>query len=163
VLYSSIVSLQHGPHNKSAISHSRPLPVSFDGKFIIPEAQVPEDSKMALRNWAPDSQEMDDNEWLLVRDTFTVPISLEVEQPVFKVEVGGRDQEDLLVKLDCPALKRHLGDKRDPLLSEPQIAHLVQGIYSVSSLSRRWKMLNASTRPFMMISVASIQVICLLG
>jgi len=142
VLYNSIVSLQHGPHNKSAFHHSRPLPVSFDGVCIIPEARVPINNKMG-----PDSQEMDDDDWLLVRDKFTVPTSLEVElRPVFKVETGRRDQEDLSVMVECPALKRHLGDRSDSLLSEPQIAHLAQGMYSVSSLSRRWKMLKASPK-----------------
>jgi hypothetical protein len=149
VLYTSIISLQHGPHNMSAMSHSRPSPIAFDGVCMIPEAKVPEDSKTALQMMmVPDGQETDDDDWLRVRDQFTVPISLEVElRPVFKVEIGQRDQDDLSVMVDCPALIRHLGGARDsPLLSEPQIAHLVQGMYSVSSLSRRWKMLSASPR-----------------
>lgn len=37
----------------------------------------------------PDRQEKDDDEWLRVRDKFTVPISLQVElQPKYKVEVS---------------------------------------------------------------------------
>lgn len=146
VLYTSIVSLQHGPYKISAMSHSRPSPVSFDGACTIPEARVPEDIKKTVQMGLPDRQEKDDDEWLRVRDKFTVPISLQVElQPRYRVEVSKKVQEDFFVEVDCPALKRHLGEERDSsVLSEPQIAHLVQGMYSVSSLSRRWKMLQAS-------------------
>jgi hypothetical protein len=148
VLCTSIISLQHGPYKISAMSHSRPLPVSFDCVCTIPEAMVPEDVKKTVQMGLPDRQDKDDDDWLRVRDKFTVPISLQVElQPKYKVEVSKKYQEDFFVEVHCPALIRHLGGERDSsVLSEPQIAHLVQGIHSESSLSRRWKMLSASPR-----------------
>lgn len=45
VLYTSIISLQHGPYKISAMSHSRPSPVSFDCVCMIPEARFLEISK----------------------------------------------------------------------------------------------------------------------
>jgi len=47
---------------------SGPLPVSFDGVCVISEARIPEDCRMTAQNWAPNGQEMDDADWLCVRD-----------------------------------------------------------------------------------------------